>query len=682
MFERRLKILLVLLAVPVIAVAGRLVQLQVFELSSFQADVEKMFERPPRLLPCVRGSIADYSGRRLAYDTPAWDIAVQYAVMVDDPAARRWMRKQLGLRPEQVTPAQIEASWREIAALTDVPPTDLQREADRVVARVQRMKAHVVEQGGVELVIEEEVSPHPVVRGLDQSQQVAARVALAPYPWVEVVASNTRRYEGGASVAQLVGRVGRVSDKVLQNDPEADDPLACYGPDDDYGVLGAEALGESWLRGRRGRVHEDRQGKPLSPPVEPVNGQDMRLTIDLALQRALYARLAEEVEIRHPTSTGGCAVVLDIPSRQVLAMVSYPSIDPADPTADPRVRPDDELRRPYLFRGVRELYPPGSTVKPMILAAALTEGVVGQWEHIFCMGHLFADQPEHWRCTAPHGPVDPIFAIQHSCNVFFYTIGQRLGVSREAAWMSRFGLGRPCGTGLIEELAGTLPTRKGDGEARQAAIGQGQLSVTPLQAANMIATVAAGAYRPVTVWANDPRPRAAPESVGVPDAAWRLVREGMYRVVNQRGGTAYGRAVLSDPGDCVLLGKTGSAEARALEWYYTCRFPDGSIQEIRAPNSRSILSRYDDDKKPTILGQRKLDEYEETHSWFVGYLAPRRDYLKPVTANDLAVAIVVVIEYAGHGGEVAAPVAADMLESVILRQRGGAAVSSTAGGRR
>lgn len=673
MFERRVKFLLVLLAVPAVALAARLVHLQVFSAAEFRTATDKMLELRPRQFPFLRGSITDCAGRPLAYDAPAWDVAVHYGVLVDEPAVRKRMSRIIGVPLDELTPEMLDASWHRISQLTGTSVADMQADARRIVARIKRIKRHVSERRGVETLIAEEIQSHPVVTGLDQSQQVAARIGLSGYPWVEVVPSHTRRYEGGPAVGHLTGRVVRVSDAVLEADENADDPLAAYRPEDVYGVRGVEALGERWLRGRRGQVWVDRlgdivtvdrAGRPL-PPIEAVDGKDLQLTLDLALQQALYARLGAEITTRYPASTGGAAVLLDIPTRQVIALLSYPSIDPNDRTAMLEVDPNDP-RRPFLFRAVREIYNPGSIVKPMLLAAGLADGTVHRNTHFTCTGHLLPGHPNKWRCTGIHGAADPIYAIQHSCNIFFYHLGQQMGVPREAWWMQQFGLGHTSGTGLLDESVGRLPSRRTNGEARFAAIGQSETELTPIQAANMIATIASGEYRPVTVWANDPAPRPEAVRLNVPDSAWRIVREGLYRTVNEPGGTAYRDGKLAEPGGFVLLGKTGSAEGYPPEWFYTCRFPDGTVREIRARNQRTLLSDYPPERRPTVLSQRKPPEYEQTHGWFVGYLVPRDRYLQDVTGGDMRIAIAVVVEYAGHGGEVAVPVATAMLDSVMM----------------
>jgi penicillin-binding protein 2 len=442
------------------------------------------------------------------------------------------------------------------------------------------------------------------------------------------------------------------------------------------------------MRGRRGRVHKDADGQALAPPVEPVDGRTFRLTLDARLQKAFYARLAKAVEATE-YQTGACAVLIHAPTRQVLAMVDYPSIDPAASLTARGEAAADLRRRPLLARAIRAYYPPGSVVKPLLLLAALAEGVVQPDTHFTCYGHLFPDLPDAWRCTGRHGTIGPVFAIQHSCNVYFYNVGERMGGDRIRGWFERFGFGRLSGTNLVGELPGRLPEHRTKGQARNSAIGQA-FDVTPIQIANMTATLATGRYQPVRLWLDDPEvPEAVP--LPAPRAAWHLVREGMYEVVNRAGGTAYGqeRAMLEGR-DHVLLGKTGSAEVvqgRTVAWKFYCHLPDGRVQEIIAPDRESALAKADcppeQRRQITITGRRSYHRYPPdtqdpyTHAWFTGYLAPRQGYLRDVRDDPRAVAIAVVIEYAGHGGDVAAPVARDMLQ-IFLDEQGGPAQSAKA----
>ena len=689
MFEHRLKILLILAGALACVLAMRFTQVQLLQAGQAATESESLLHRPPKYYPFLRGRILDHEGRPLAYDAPTWDISIAYGAMVGDETFLRETARDL-FPDERLDDAlamldqRIRDSWRALIRLTAVPRTELAEVVTRHVRRIQRIKQAVEDRQGIEVVIAEELMTHPVVRNLSQDQQVAARIELKDYPWIEVTKSHDRVYRGGPAMAAILGRMAEVDAATLDDDPNMDDPLARYWPGERHGISGIEAIAEQVLRGKRGRTHEDAVGRPISEAIEPVNGRDYRLTIDLGLQRSMYNELASAVE-RTPYRSGGAAVLLDIPSRHILGMVSYPSIDPNDPAFDlDALTPEEKLRQPFVFRAVRQYYPPGSIVKPMLLAAAMTDGALSPSQTFHCEGRLFPGKP-HWACTAAHGDVGSIFAIQHSCNVFFYNIGELMGVPAISNWMSQFGFGRRAGTGLAAEKAGRLPEIGGEGDARNLAIGQGALDVTPIQAANMVATVASGVFREVTMDAEDRWPRPS-HQLNIPESVWRTVREGMYQVVNTKGGTAFGpkKGELEDAGHYVLLGKTGSAEAprRPLKRRYTCHFPDGDIKHVIAASEADVLKQYPDVR---ITGFRTVHFWPEqdpppTHAWFVGYLTSKSRYLEPANSADLNVAIAVVIEYSGHGGDVAAPVAKRMIQSVIHRQRGDVPDPEQAGG--
>ena len=670
--------LIIIWTLPALAVGLRLAQLQILHADDYRRQAKGMLIRPARLLPALRGNITDRNGKLLAADVPSWDICVRYEVIDRD------IPDDVSTSQPVVVTHELDPCWRQIADFTGQPVDDLLKRAARIKRQVIRIRQEHAADKGFEEDVAEERMAHALVTGLTQEQQVEASLRLGTMRTIEIRAGHVRAYAGGEPVGHLLGQVGEVDEETIHSDPLGKDPLARYRAGDEYGILGAEALGESVLRGRRGRVQEDGTGRVIGEPVEPVNGATFRLSIDYPLQEAFYARLREGVEAT-AYKTGGCAVLIHIPTRKILAMVDYPSIDPAASLSRRAELLKDRARQPWLFRAVREYYPPGSTVKPMLLAGAMTDGLVTSTTEFNCYGRLFVDFPDRWRCTGVHGQIGPITAIQHSCNVYFFHVGEKLGLARELEWFSRFGFGRRTGVDLPGELPGRLPrvsAAEEKGIARNLGVGQGSLDVTPLQVANMAASIAAGEYRPVTLKLDDPETTPA-EELPISDAVWRVVREGMYKAANEHGGTAFGpdRATLSDS-NYIILGKTGSAEVkigRTIETLFVCHLPDGRVQEITAPDLDAALAQTDcppaDRAKIKVAGTRSAKRYPPdppepyTQAWFIGYLAPKGNYLAPVRSGQAAVAIAVILEYTGHGGEYAAPVAGDMLRIYLKRIR-------------
>ncbi len=693
MFEQRLKIMLIVLAMPLTIILARLAQLQIVDADVHRREAEDMLYQKPKFFPFLRGQIVDRHGTPLAWNAETWELGVHYMamaeVMDDSPRGprREWEREFPGALVDV-----IDESWREIAELTRVPSDELRERADERVYRIRRIKEHVAAAHGLEeMEVWEEYQYWPIVRGLDFDQQVDARIRFAKYPWIEIVPSQQRRYKGGESIGPILGRLGEVPQNVAERSREEDDLLGRYQPGDLMGISGCEALGESWLRGRRGFEHLDKEGKPIRDiheAAEPVNGRNMRLSLDLTLQQRVYNRLAAAVAQHQPYSTGASAVILHVPTREVRAMVSYPSYDPNLSWGDMLDLESDTLHRPLSFRalGGHYYYPPGSVVKPMVLAAGIGARRCGPATRYTCHHRMFVDYPDVWGCEGYHGEIGPLAAVQKSCNVFFYHLGQDLGVDVLRYWMGHFGFGAETGTGLPEERSAHLPRKRNRGTARLAAIGQGELDVTPIQVANMMADLASGYHQKTRLWMDDPMPRTTQE-IPVPDHAWTEVRKAMYMVVNEPGGTAYTNleALRDRIRPLTLLGKTGSAEGpgHVVTRLYTCVFEDGRVERLAARSKRDLRERYPGIQE--IRGSRVYRRFpppheEPTHAWFAGYLTDAKDYRSHVRSGDTSYAIACVIEFSGHGGDVAAPVVGDIILDLLHLQESDSASAVAAKG--
>jgi len=606
MFNRRLKVLFVILSFAAVLVVGRLVDLQVARTEELRRQAAESMTRPIRLVPAVRGRILDRYGQVLACDSPQWELCAYYPALVDDERA--------------------EQMWQLTRRLTGLSRDEFAKRRSKILRRVQAIHADVSRKAGIDTEVAEERMFHPVVWGLDDQEAVALRLQLLEQPQAaigEVRVSNRRTYRQGESVCHILGTLGSVPSEVLYgSDNRRADVLKQYRLGDLMGYSAAERLGEQLLRGRRGFVRQDMHGQVVES-VGARRGGDLYLTLDLALQEQVLKLLSQAVRANESArSFGAAAVVLEVETREVLALVSYPTFDIARRAQMYRELAGDRRGAPLLFRAVSGTYPPGSVVKPIVLAAALSLGVLDPDEKSLCTGRLFEGVNgwhcwTHWRGMPGHGWLDASDAIKHSCNVYFYKAGQAVGAERLVDWFGRFGLGRYPGTGLVEERAGIVPTqlwlrehRRRSfriGDSRNLAIGQGDLTATPLQIANLAATIASGRWQAPTVLMNDRRDRPV-EVLPVSAAHWAVIREGMYRVVNERGGTAYKTARLDGLEMC---GKTGSAQT----------------------------------------GRPGTD----THAWFMGYAPYRRP----------KVAVVVLIEHGGSGGRVAGPVAKRIMQAIM-----------------
>jgi penicillin-binding protein 2 len=462
-----------------------------------------------------------------------------------------------------------------------------------------------------------------------------------------------------------------------------------------------ERLGENMLRGRRG--YEDRfLDGSVKSHAAAIDGLDVKLTLDLDLQHEIGALLAQAVK-ENPPSTGASCVVIDVESREILALASVPTFDPRMIEETYASLRDEARTCPLRFRAVAEEYQPGSILKPVSLLAGMTSGLINPSDRVFCDGQLIPGSKKwhcwtHWRGMPGHGDMNAEEALQHSCNVYFYTLGQKTGARRLTDFFRRFILGPQWNvsamrsTGLIEERFGLIPTpewikrnRKrdfGQADGRNYAIGQGEMQITPLQAANMFATLAAGAYRDPTLVAksnsaeNEQIERPTIPIEGVSAEQWQIMRRGLYRCVNEEGGTAFKHAHMDN---LVVCGKTGSAECvpRVVESRYTFDTDGkGTLVAADAPSEEAAREalRISSKAKRVSREPRKFWPVPDaakgdvpTHAWFAGF-AP---------FDHPRIALAVIIEYGGGGGNTAGPVGKKLFDLLMasphdyLRPRSG-----------
>jgi penicillin-binding protein 2 len=447
---------------------------------------------------------------------------------------------------------------------------------------------------------------------------IEARRLEMPEASVEVV--PLRSYPLGSAAAHSLGRVGEVTDRQLQS---ADfEELA---PGDLVGQAGLESQYNRSLMGTDGvrRLIVNSRGAEVAETERrpPVDGPSLTLTLDSDLQTAME---------RAFNGRAGSAVALDPETGEILAMTSTPGYDPnvfstgLDPALWGKLSTDPET--PLMNRVIQGQYAPGSLFKVVMAVAALEEGVITPQTTFYCPGYL-SIYGTVFRChrASGHGMVNVTKALQQSCNVFFYEVGVRLEIERIARYAKMLGLGSVTGVDLPHEASGLVPSPEWKervlkskwyaGETVSVAIGQGQVTVTPLQMARIAAFLATGRLpQPHLVKAIGGVPVATPEPQTLPikPETLAIVREGMRQVVNEMG-TGW-RAQL--PG-ITVCGKTGSAQVVA----------------------HAVLARH--------TGMQSV----LPHGWFIGF-APED---KP------RIALAVLVEHGGSGGEAAAPVAHDIL---------------------
>lgn len=421
--------------------------------------------------------------------------------------------------------------------------------------------------------------PHVLVENLPQDQAIATTIAFQGLPGLAVIPLTSRTYHDPAALAAVVGYMGKVTDRDLAQ-------TGVYSRIDMVGRTGLERQYEEQLRGQPGQRRVERNSTNTELRIiasqAPTPGNDLVLGIDAKLQRTLAQALADAVAKNH--SPGGAAVAIDPRNGEIRALVSLPSYDPNSffkgfaPGEFEALMNDS--RHPFLNRAISGEYPSGSTIKPVIAAAALDAGIITPDTTVLSTGGLRIGKwffPD-WKAGG-HGVTNVIKALADSVNTFFYMIGggtdnfPGLGIRAMVDALKKFGFGSRLGIDLPGEATGFLPSpewkeqTKGEhwyiGDTYHFAIGQGDILVTPLQIANATATVANGGtlFEPHLVHAlrNNGQDNAVKPTVLSSAAALSTslatVRDGMRTSVVSGSS----RALQGLP--VTAAGKTGTAEA-------------------------------------------------------------------------------------------------------------------------
>jgi len=718
-FERRLGVLLGILVAGVLLIVIRLVDLQMVHGREYRQRTAQTLLMRPKPLPFVRGSILDRDGSVLVCDEPCWDIRVDYSVLALGSSqmeprhlkrhVRRWRRRGRYTDSGAATREQVERAflaeldrmWLDLAnfesRIRPATEQDLRARGLEIDNRISAIRRIVKDSRGFDADVAEERTSHAVVSGLDQRLQVEAREAFERYPWVHVEPSSRRSYADGAeALAHVLGRLGRVDASDIASDPNSQDPFVKYVGSELRGKTGVELAAERMLRGRRGQMIVDREGRIVEGGlIESQDGRDVTLTVSGKLQRLLYELLDREIP-RIADSSGGAIVVVDVPTREVLALVSYPSYEPARFNETYTALRDDTERLPLRFRAVMNRYAPGSTVKPLACLAGLESGRITTETRINCSGYLFEDVRDRWRCwqiagtdtRKAHGPVNVVEALRGSCNVFMYSLGEQVGVAKLCEYFQHFGVGQLTGIGLREEARGINPwpyylteelgRSVTPGTARLFAIGQGEVALTPVQAANVFATYANGKRRPLVLIRGGKPTR---EWIITDNSDhWSAIRQGMYEVVNHPDGTAYEHARLIDD-RYVLCGKTGSATAAPWPTSYRVAFEnaedDAGEVVLPAGNRSEAIARFLREfpgatfdparvEKASTWPRTPLPDGEKySHAWFGGFLQAVDENHEPAWSVEPRVAFAVLIEFGGSGGRTSGPVGREVAETIL-----------------
>ena len=621
MNDARLLILQFVVAVAIVALSVQLVRMHLVELPVAPPGTDALGVRTIPI-EAPRGLVLDRHGEVLARNVPLFTVAVVPGELPADAAGRR-------------------SALLAVEQHTGVPLRSLERAMSGGLATIDPLV------------------PVEVYRGFGLQDAIALRAALAATPGVVVQTRAMRLYSGGELLGHVLGHVGPIPAE------SAEEYLAAgYRLDERVGQSGVEAVYESELRGQLGHrvVLAGPTGREVEhvSQVDAVAGADLVLSIDVDLQRATAEALERGLdagfedalsrEIRHdePIERIGAAVVIDVRSGELLAVVSSPSYDAnafsgLDPDADAVALLADE-GRPLVHRAYQEVRSPGSVFKPLVGAAALQEGVATPSTQIRSTGALTVqsiydpDVTYTFRDWTAHGVLDFYGGLVRSSDVYYYYLAggyddpddgtsfEGLGVERVARYVREFGLGAPTGLDLPGEAGGLVPDSAwkeatyGEpwvlGDTYTLGIGQGYLTVTPLQMAVAAAAIANGGEvlvprvaRGFRVGADvDLLPREVAGVLPIDSEHLAVIREAMKLTADGPLGTAR----RGEPEGVVIGAKTGTAE----------------------------------------FGPQHPDDEFDTHGWFIAFA--------PYDEPEIALAV-----YLNHGSGAlhAAPVAHDIFHA-------------------
>lgn len=601
--------LIVVCAMLVLVV--RLYQLQILRGEDYVVQSIANF-RKSLFVPADRGLIKDRTGRTLVDNRPSFDVFMTPAFCKgkerDEVIAK--LRDYLQLQQEDVDriKSDYQKSWLSKDKLERFKPFLVELDIPR--DQVDVLEAHKTEMSCVNLI----PTPH-------------------------------RAYRASPSLGHVLGYMSEVTPEEMDDHPE-------YRRGQTIGRRGIERRWERELRGEDGKqnIAVDAKGRELDKDtqealipeaerlVPATPGNNLILSIDERLQEAADAAFP---------GRAGAVVVMEAKTGFILAMVSRPSFDPNMMSgrisrAQLKELSEDPLK-PMLNRVMNENYHPGSTFKVVTSLAGLENGIINPGSVLGCNGGYTMGN-HRWRCDKPsgHGLLTLRTALQYSCDVFYYALGDKVGLDNLSATAHELGYGQPTGLDLGREIPGIIPNSKSvdpasgslRAQAINASIGQGEVNVTPLQQAVAYAAIANGGE----VWVpqivrrvespdgkliKDFAPQEA-RKLQLKDGSLAAIRAGLISVVNEPGGTAY-RSRLAD---VMFAGKTGTAQVMKL----------GQKQKLD-PTAQAYFSR--------------------DHAWFASF-AP---------AQHPEIVVVVLNEHGGWGAESAAPTASKIVEAYFRMKR-------------
>lgn len=450
---------------------------------------------------------------------------------------------------------------------------------------------------------------------------------------IQIEEGMTRYYRFKEDSTHVVGYVSLLTEKDMEDDPE--NPLLDL-PGYRIGRTGIEQSMDDILKGtpgiRKTEVNAYGRSVRVLEEKKPINGQDITLTIDSRLQSFATELLKNE---------GASAILANVQTGEILMLVSAPAFDPNLFTAPISVKNWNQIlnneKKPLQNKAISGTYSPGSIFKPIVALAGLESKKLYENQEVFCGGRLKSgNQFFHCWKRAGHGHLNMTEALMHSCDIFFYEIAPEIGADKIIQMAQKLGFGSLTGIELRGERTGILPSEQWKqktfkegwrtGDTINLSIGQGYLTVTPIQILKVITQIANGGKEISLHLIKDASKDRPISDLGLNPYHLRLIKRGLSMVVNQKKGTAYNSRFEID--GKTMAGKTASTQVRRI-----------SLKE----------------REEGVKSQEELPWKYRDHAMFAGFT--------PV--NNPKYAVAVVVEHGGGGAKKAAPIASKILQEAL-----------------
>ena len=537
---RRMAALIAVASVLIAVYVLRLIFLQLVNGESFKAQATNTTDYN-FTVTAARGDIVDSAGRRIAASTTSYNVVLSKLLMGDqdldtmlqkvvdllEAHGESWNDSLLIGEPDAAghysftAQADSTSDQKALAAMKDSLGLQQYATADDVMEKL--VEDYKLENyslhwqrvlGGIHYEMQQQafsnVNNFVMAENVSDVTVATIKENSLSLPGVEIVETSTRSYEQGTVLPHVLGRVGKITAekwKVTDENGQTTYPLRDkgYNMNDVIGISGLESAYEDELRGKDGveTITRNSDGVIVSTAMTtvPEPGHTVQLTVNSDFQKAVEQALGKNIDMISRAygtdgarANAGAVVVLDVKDGSVLASANYPSFDQnlyatqySEYSADPGM--------PLFNRALQGLYTPGSTYKPSVAVAALDTGVINRFSTVYCNGVYNYFQDYHPKCTrhGHSGNIDVITAIKWSCNIFFYDVGRRVTSDVYDAYAYKLGLGQRTGVEVSEAL-GRLTTKNDSNYTAslevQAAIGQGNTVITPVQLATYAGTIA------------------------------------------------------------------------------------------------------------------------------------------------------------------------------------------------